>query len=83
MSTPPPLPDDTRELSPQPPKRIRLAPIAVVLVVIIILSFGVCAANLNLNGPAPPIASVAIGVEIAGVVGLVVLAVIAITRRRS
>jgi uncharacterized membrane protein len=68
MSTPPPL------------NRIRLTPIAVVLVVIIILAFGVCAANLNLNGPTPTIASVAIGTEIACVVGLIALAIIGIAR---
>lgn len=62
------------------PKRIRLAPIAVILVVILIVAFGVCAANLNLNGPTPPLASVAIGVEIACIIGLIVVAILAIAR---
>lgn len=75
MSTPP------TDLPPQPPKRIRLAPIAVVLAVILILAFGVCAANLNLNGPTPPLANVAIGIEIACVIGLIIVAILAIARR--
>jgi hypothetical protein len=68
--------------SPPPPphKRIRLAPIAVVLVVIIIIAFGVCAANLNFEGPAPPITNVAVCIEVACVIGLIVLAVIGVTR---
>lgn len=65
----------------QPPKRIRLAPIVVILIVILIVAFGVCAANLNLNGPTPPLASVAIGVEIACIIGLIVVAILAIARR--
>ncbi len=65
---------------PPLPKRIRLAPIAVALVIIIIVAFGVCAANFNFEGSTPPIASFAIGVEIVCVIGLIVLGVIAIIR---
>lgn len=65
---------------PPPHKRVRLAPIAVALVVIIIIAFGVCAANLNFEGSTPPIASAAIGVEIVCLIGLVILFIVAIVR---
>ena len=65
---------------PPPPRRIRLIPIAVILVVIIIIAFGICASNFTLEGPPQPIASVAVCVEVACVIGLIVLAVIGATR---
>lgn len=72
MSTSPP---------PLPPKPVRLAPIAAALVVIIIIAFGICANNFQLERDSPPIVSVAIAVEAICVAGLIVLAVIAISRR--
>ncbi len=74
MSTPPTTPP------PQPPKRIRLGPIAAALAVIFVIGFGVCAANLQLEGDSPPIVNIAVGVEIACVIGLLVLMVIALSR---
>ena len=74
MSTPPTTPP------PQPPKRIRLGPIAAALAVILVIGFGVCAANLQLEGDSPPIVNIAVGVEIACIVGLLVVMVIALSR---
>jgi len=74
MSTPPTTPP------PQPPKRIRLGPIAAALAVTLVIGFGVCAANLNIEGDSPPIVNIAVGVEIACIVGLLVVMVIALSR---
>jgi hypothetical protein len=75
MSTPPITPP------PQPPKRIRLGPIAAILAGILVTAFGVCATNFKLEGDDPPIVNVAIGVEIACIIGLLALMVIALSRR--
>jgi hypothetical protein len=75
MSTPPTTPP------PQPPKQIRLGPIAAALAVILVIGFGVCAANLQLEGDSPPIVNIAVGVEIACIIGLLALMVIALSRR--
>jgi hypothetical protein len=75
MSTPPTGPP------PQPPSRIRLGPIAAALAVILVIGFGVCAANLKLVGDSPPIVNIAVGVEIACIVGLIALMIIALARR--
>ena len=74
MSTPPTAPP------PQPPKRIRLGPIAAALAVTLVIGFGVCATNLKFEGDSPPIVNVAIGVEIACIIGLVALMIIALSR---
>ena len=70
-------------LEPTPPKQVRLAPIAIILVVIIIVAFGVCASNFKLEGTSPPSVTIAIVTEIAAIFGLIGLAVIAITRKKS
>jgi hypothetical protein len=75
MSTPPTTPP------PQPPKRIRLGPIAAVLAGTLVTAFGICATNFKLEGDDPPIVNVAIGVEIACIVGLLALMIIALSRR--
>jgi hypothetical protein len=75
MSTQPTAPP------PQPPKRIRLGPIAAALAVILVIGFGVCAANLNIEGDSPPIVNIAVGVEIACIIGLLALMIIALSRR--
>ena len=75
MSTPPTVP------APQPPKRIRLGPIAAALAVILVIGFGVCAANLSIEGDSPPIVKIAVGVEIACIIGLIALMIIALARR--
>ncbi len=64
-----------------PPKPIRLALIAVIFAVIIILCFGVYLANFNLEGPTPPIAQAAVTIEVLCLVGLFVLTIVAIARR--
>jgi hypothetical protein len=64
------------------PKRTRLAPIAVALVVIIIIAFGICANNFQLERDSPPIVTVAIVTEVLCVIGLIVLFIIGIARRR-
>jgi hypothetical protein len=64
-----------------PPKRTRLAPIAVGLVVVIIIAFGVCAGNFQLERDSPPIVTVAIVTEVICIAGLIVLGIIAIARR--
>ncbi len=75
MSTPPTDPP------PQPPKRIRLGPIAATLAVTLVIGFGVCATNMKIQGDDPPIVNIAIGVEIACIVGLIALMIIALSRR--
>jgi hypothetical protein len=69
--------------TPQSPKRIRLGPIAAALAVILVIAFGVCAANLKLESDSPPIVNVAVGVEIACVIGLIALLVIAFVRNNK
>jgi hypothetical protein len=75
MSTQPTAPP------PQPPKRIRLGPIAAALAVTLIIAFGLCLTNFKLEGDDPPIVNIAIGVEIACIVGLLALMIIALSRR--
>ena len=77
MSTPPTAP------APQPTKRIRLGPIAAALAVTLVIAFGVCAANLKLEGDSPPIVNIAIGIEIACIVGLIALMIIALARSKT
>jgi hypothetical protein len=74
MSTPPTPP-------PPQPKRTPLAPIVASLIVLIIVAFGVCAANFRLEGDSPPIVNVAMVVQMASIAGLIAVAVIALVRR--
>lgn len=64
-----------------PPERVSLAKIAVALVVVIILAFGLCARNLNLEGPSSVIVNIAVAVEVICVFGLFVLIAIHFNRR--
>jgi hypothetical protein len=77
MSPTTPTPSDPKDTPKEP---IRLAPIATVLVVIIIIAFGVCASTLSLQGPTAILTKVAVGTEIACVIGLIVLVVVQVRR---
>jgi len=83
MSTPPPpLPESVPEL---PPRRGRstLAKAAIALAVIIIVTFGLCSAVLmnSTSAMSGPVFPAALAIEAICIVGLVVIAILAITRR--
>lgn len=82
MSTPPPLPDDTLELSPRPPKRSLLAKLTIALAVILGLTFGLCTAAVASGATINEgiVFETSITIEAACVLGLFVIAIIVIFR---
>jgi len=83
MSTPPPLPDDPRELSPRRPRRSVLAKLAAFLAVIFIIGFGLCTANAMRDGTAATVGAIAGTIALVCLVALIVIGFIAIFRSRT
>jgi hypothetical protein len=83
MSTPPTPPPP--ELAPAKKSRSNLAKLAIAFAVTILVTFGLCSitlisSNSAMNGPVFPAAIV---IEAICIVGLIVVAILAIARRNS
>ena len=81
MSTPPPLPNDTLELSPPPSKRSVLQKVTIVLSVILGLAFGLCTVGtMTTHTINDHVITTALIIEAICILGLIVIAVIVIFR---
>lgn len=81
MSTPPPFPDDTLELSPPPPERSILAKLTIALAVILGLAFGLCTVGTMTERTINDyLITTALVIEVICILGLIVIAVIVIFR---
>jgi hypothetical protein len=82
MSTPPPLPDDSLELSPRPPKRSVLAKLAAILAAISIVAFGLCTNSFR-EDTAATVGAISGSIAVICFVALIVVGFIAIFRSRT
>jgi hypothetical protein len=82
MSTPPPRPPGSEPQLPPRPGRSTLAKFAIAFAVTIIVAFGLCSATLmrSTSAVSGPILPAAVIVEAICVVGLIVVAILAIAR---